>query len=176
MKDIYYRKIYPFDKTVFEEKFNDRTVPFHERIGSLKPLGRKLEGRVFKGEIKGNKFEMCTYPDIWHFTTLPRIKKIPVWMNPSCLYGDIQESDGQTIVNCIIDLSTPHKISFYNSIVIDCLAIMFVILVMLVEGFQPGGLIGISICVLNAISSTSALQPHQSENEALIKFMEDLEN
>ena len=69
-----------------------------------------------------------------------------------------------------------NKISFYNSIVIDCLAIMFVILVMLVEGFQPGGLIGISICVLNAISSTSALQPHQSENEALIKFMEDLEN
>lgn len=67
MKAIYYRKIYPFDKTVFEEKFNDRTVPFHERIGSLKPLGRKLEGRVFKGEIKGNKFEMCTYPDIWHF-------------------------------------------------------------------------------------------------------------
>lgn len=42
--------------------------------------------------------------------------------------------------------------------------------------FITGGLIGIGICVLNAISSTSALQPHQSENEALIKFMEDLEN
>ena len=59
MKAIYYRKIYPFDKTVFEEKFNDRTVPFHERIGSLKPLGRKLEGRVFKGEIKGKQFICC---------------------------------------------------------------------------------------------------------------------
>lgn len=110
MKAICYQKIYPFERAVFEQKFIARTVPFHERIGSLKPLGRKLEGRVFKGEIKGNKFEMCTYPDIWHFTTLPRIKKIPVWMNQSCLYGDIQESDGQTIVNCIIDLSTSHKI------------------------------------------------------------------
>ena len=176
MKAICYRKIYPFDKTVFKEKFINRTVPFHERIGSLKPLGRKLEGRVFIGKIKGEQFKILTFPDMYHLNIWPGIRKIPVWRNPSCIYGSIQELDGQTIVNCIIDLSTPHKIYFYKSIVIDCLAIMFVILVMLVEGFQPGVLIVIGICVLNAISSTSALQPHQSENEALIKFMEDLEN
>ena len=104
MKAICYKKIYPFGRAVFEEKFVARTVPFHERIGNLKPLGRKLEGRVFKGEIKGDRFEMCTYPDIWHLTPLPHIRKIPAYMNPSCLYGSIQELDGHTIVNCIIFL------------------------------------------------------------------------
>lgn len=175
MKAICYQKIYPFERAVFVQKFIARTVPFHERIGSLKPLGRKLEGRVFKGEIKGNKFEMCTYPDIWHFTTLPRIKKIPVWMNPSCLYGDIQESDGQTIVNCIIDLSTSHKIFYLSGMTIDCFIILLFIIAMFME-FQFGGLIAIAICVLDFIRSNSALHPHQSEHEALIQFMEDLEN
>ena len=41
--------------------------------------------------------------------------------------------------------------------------------------FQFGGLIVIVICVLDFIRSNSALHPHQSEQEALIKFMEDLE-
>lgn len=176
MKAIYYRKIYPFDKTVFEDKFNDRTVPFHERIGNLRPLGRKLEGRVFIGKIKGERFKILTFPDMWHINPWPGIRKIPAWRNPSCIYGSIQELDGHTIVNCTIDLMTQHKISFINSIVIDCLIIMFFVFVMLVEEFQPGGLIGIGIMVLNIISSISALQPHQSENEALIQFMEDLEN
>ncbi len=51
MKAICYQKIYPFERAVFVQKFIARTVPFHERIGSLKPLGRKLEGRVFKGDL-----------------------------------------------------------------------------------------------------------------------------
>ena len=174
MKAICYKKIYPFGRAVFEEKFVARTVPFHERIGNLKPLGRKLEGRVFKGEIKGDRFEMCTYPDIWHLTPLPHIRKIPAYMNPSCLYGSIQELDGHTIVNCIIDLSTTHKIFYLSGMTMDCFIILLFIVVMFIE-FQLGGLIVIVILVLDFIKSNSALQAHQSEHEALIKFMEDLE-
>ena len=127
MKAICYKKIYPFGRAVFEEKFVARTVPFHERIGNLKPLGRKLEGRVFKGEIKGDRFEMCTYPDIWHLTPLPHIRKIPAYMNPSCLYGSIQELDGHTIVNCIIDLSTTHKIFYLSGMTMDCFMILLLL-------------------------------------------------
>ena len=174
MKAICYKKIYPFGRAVFEEKFVARTVPFHERIGNLKPLGRKLEGRVFKGEIKGDRFEMCTYPDIWHLTPLPHIRKIPAYMNPSCLYGSIQELDGHTIVNCIIDLSTTHKIFYLSGMTMDCFMILLFIVVMFIE-FQLGGLIVIVILVLDFIRSNSALQAHQREHEALIKFMEDLE-
>ncbi len=42
--------------------------------------------------------------------------------------------------------------------------------------FQFGELIVIVIYVLDFIWSNSALHPHQSEHEVLIKFMEDLEN
>ena len=42
--------------------------------------------------------------------------------------------------------------------------------------FQFHELIVIVIYVLDFIWSNSALHPHQSEHEVLIKFMEDLEN
>lgn len=65
MKDSCYRKIYPFEKSVFVEKFIARTVPFDERKSRAIPLGRKLEGRVFVGEIRGNNFKLATSPDMW---------------------------------------------------------------------------------------------------------------
>jgi len=43
------------------------------------------------------------------------------------------------------------------------------------EGVHLGVLLGVVIIMLHILSSFLALPPHQSEHDALIKFMEDLE-
>lgn len=177
MKDGCYRKIYPFEKSVFVAKFTAGTVPFDERKSGSIPLGRKLEGRVFVGEIRGNNFKLTTSPDMWDAIRHPwaGIGKVPVWRNPSCIYGSIQESEGYTIVEYTIGVMKTSRFISKQGIVIGCVGVWVCIMSAYMEGFHLGVLLGVVIMMLHILSSFLALQPHQSENDVLIKFMEDLE-
>ena len=66
----------------------------------------------------------------------------------------------------------------YNSkqgIVIGCIGVWVCIMSAYSEGVYLGVLLGVVVIMLHILSSVLALQPHQSEHDALIKFMEDLE-
>lgn len=174
----HYIKTYPFEKSVFIEKFNTRTVPFYERVSRLKPLGRKLEGRVFVGKIRGKKFKVATIPDMLDAVRhpWPGIIKLPVWRNPSCVYGNIYEHDGHTTVDYTIEIMKAARVKSIHEIIAGSLFVIVFIIGMCVEGFQFRAFLGVVIFVLFIISAFSALQPHQSEHDALKKFMEGLEN
>lgn len=44
------------------------------------------------------------------------------------------------------------------------------------EGFHLGALLGLVIIILHIVGSILALQYHQSEHDALIQFMNELED
>ncbi len=178
MSNNRYRKTYPFEKPVFVKKLTERTVPvgFRERL--KRPLGRKLEGRVFVGEIGTDYFRIVTYPDQWESLRHPfgGIRTVPVWKNPSCIDGIFHECDGHTVVDCTVDIYVGSKMMSVIGIVMGCpLA-----LVCLAGGFTQGWSwnvpVAASIAAWMLFRSILALQPHQSEHEVLIKFMEDLED
>lgn len=106
-----YQITYPFAKSVFAAKMIERTVPVDVRERMKRPLGRKLEGRVFLSEVGADHFRVVTYPDQWEpFKRLFVImREVPVWINPSCVYGIFHECDGHTVVDCTIDIYIGSK-------------------------------------------------------------------
>ena len=177
MKNSLYRKTYPFEKSVFVEKFIARTVPSGIIKGLKHPYGRKLEGRVFIGEIRKDYFRIVTSPDIWDIIKHPwGIRKVPIWKNPSCVQGIFYEYDGNTVVDYTVDILEGSKFISVSGIIMSCLGTVAGIISMFMEGFHINILLAFVIFILMFISSISALQVHQSEHDALIKFMEDLKN
>lgn len=171
-----YQITYPFATSVFTAKMIERTVPVDFRERLKRPLGRKLEGRVFLSEVGVDHFRVVTYPDQWEFAKRPfgGIKEVPVWKNPSCVYGIFHECDGHTVVDCIIDIYIGSKIGSVFGIFMGCLGVLIGSIGMLAEGFTRNALLAIGIFTVLLVRSALALQPHQNENEVLIKFMEDL--
>lgn len=171
-----YQITYPFAKSVFAARMIERTVPVDFRERMKRPLGRKLEGRVFLSEVGADHFRVVTYPDQWEFAKRPfgGIKEVPVWKNPSCAYGIFHECDGHTVVDCTIDIYIGSKMVSVSGIFMGCLGVLIGSIGMLAEGFALNALLAIGIFTVLLVRSALALQPHQSENEVLIKFMEDL--
>lgn len=178
MSNDRYKKIYPFEKSVFVAKLMERIVPVDFRERMKRPLGRKLEGRMFVGEIGNEYFRIVTYPDQWESVRHPfgGIRKVPIWKNPSCIYGKFHECDGQTVVDCTVDIYVGSKIMSVSGILMSCFGALACMISVIMEGFTPNVLLAVGIFTLIFIRSISALQPHQSEHDVLIKFMEDLEN
>lgn len=177
MKNTRYRKIYPFEKSVFVEKFIARTVPSGIVEGLKRPYDRKLEGRVFMGEIRENHFRIVTSPEIWDILKHPwGMRKVPVWKNPSCVYGVFYEYNGDTVVDYTVDILEGSKFISLSSIIMSCLGTVGGIISIYMEGFHIQILLAFVIFLLMFVSSISALQIHQSEHDALIKFMEDMKN
>lgn len=178
MKDEYYRKTYPFEKSVFVEKFIARTIPFDERKSSSMLSVRKLEGRMFVGEIRGNNLKVATCPDMWDAIRHPwaGIGKVPVWRNLSCIYGSIQEYGGQTTVEGTIGIMKTSRFISKQGIIIGCIGVWVCITDVYTEGFHLGALLGLVIIILHIVGSILALQHHQSEHNALIQFMNELED
>lgn len=133
---------------------------------------------MFVGEIKGNNFKVATCPSMWDAVRhpLPGIRNIHVWRNPSCIYGSIQEYDKYVIVDYTVDIMRTSRFVSRQGIIIGSIGVGVCIMGAYVEGIYWGTVIGIVIFMLHIVSSVSALQSHQSEHDALVKFMEDLEN
>lgn len=173
-----YRITYPFEKSVFARKMMERTVPVDFRERMKRPLGRKLEGRVFLSEVGTDHFRVVTYPDQWEPFKRPFgiIREVPVWINPSCVYGIFYECDGHTVVDCTIDIYIGSKMMSVFGIAFGGLGALIGILGSIADGFTPMALLGIGVFAMLLVCSILALQPHQSEHEVLIKFMENLKN
>ena len=178
MSNNRYRKTYPFEKSVFVKKLTERTVPVGYRERLKRPLGRKLEGRVFVGEIGTGYFRIVTYPDQWESLKHPfgGIRTVPVWKNPSWIAGIFRECDGHTVVDCTVDIYIGSKIMSVFGIVMSCIMALFCLVGGLMEGWSRSLPVAAGIAVWMLFRSILALQPHQSEHEVLVKFMEDLEH
>lgn len=173
-----YQITYPFEKSVFAKKLMEQTVPVDIRERMKRPLGRKLEGRVFTSEVGTDHFRIVTYPDQWEFAKHPLgiIFETPVWINPSCVYGIFHECDGHTVVDCTIDIYIGSKMMSVFGIIFGGLGVLLCGISVLMEGFTWNILLGSGILAFLMFRSALALQPHQSEHEVLVKFMEELQN
>ena len=164
-----YQITYSFEKSVFAAKMIERTVPVDFRERMKRPLGRKLEGRVFLSEVGTDHFRVITYLNQWGLAQNPF-----GIINPSCVYGVFHEREGHTVVDCTIDVYIGSKMLSACGIFMGCLGVLIGSVGMLAEGFTRNALLAIGIFAALLVCSILAMQPHQSENEVLIKFMEDL--
>jgi len=167
MKKYSYRKEYPFCKSVFIEKFIAKTVPSGIKEGLKTPYGRKLEDRVFIGEIRKDYFRIVTYPDIYRHS---------FWKNPACIYGIFYECDGNMVVDYTVDILEASKFISVSGILTSSFGTLAGIISVHMEGFHIKMLLAFAIFLLMFIRSISTLQVHQSEQDALLEFMEDMEN
>jgi len=165
MRNYSYKKEYPFCKSVFIEKFTAMTVPLGIKEGLKRPYGRKLEGRVFMGEIRKGYFRIVTFPDIYRHS---------FWKAPSCICGILYERDGNTVVDFTVDILEASKFVSVSGILMSCLGTLASIISVLMERFHIKILLAFAISLLIFIKSISTLQVHESEHDALLKFMEDM--
>lgn len=182
IKMNYYKKIYPFKKSVFCEKFLAATLPLNLIKSITTPItGKTKNDRVFVGGIKNNKVTIITFPDIniWHtFIKSRRLfyKRLPLMMAPMCIYGQLSEKQGTTILNYTIDKKRDIKLILQ----IQCLFIMIIdlgiMLGVIMNGFTYNFLILIFVMmlVLFHICIFSMLKVSETEVDALIKFLETI--
>lgn len=65
MKTNHYRKIYPFEKSIFCEKFFAIVLPNNSIKSITMPISKKVKNnRVFLGNIKNSCLKVVTYPDV----------------------------------------------------------------------------------------------------------------
>lgn len=178
MKKRYYTIKYPFDKSVFKQKFTARTIPLNSMARVGQPYGNKTkDGRLFFGEFVNDWFQIYTRPDMWDAILKPSlfIKRMPALVSYSRIYGIIHENDGQLVVDCTTDKMELAMLVAIGGIFMCGVAILACGISFLVEGFDFKKMIAlILVSLLIAVPDFFMLRHHQGEEDALIKFMEDL--
>ena len=183
MKTNHYRKIYPFEKSIFCEKFFAIVLPNNSIKSITMPISKKVKNnRVFLGNIKNNCLKVVTYPDvdIWGtFFLNPRLffKRLFIMMSPMCIYGNISEYKEQTVVNFIVSKMRGTEIIAK----LQCIILFicdFGIIMGMVSGQTTYNFFLIPILLFLALFHISLffmMKISKKEVDALIKFMNDLE-
>ena len=179
LKKKYYTIQYPFEKSVFDQKFIARTIPFQimARI-NLSYDSKIMNGRKFFGELVNDRFQIYTCPDMFDAALTPwlLIQRMSALFSFSRIYGIVHESDGQLVVECTTDKMELAKLIAVLAVFMSTVTVLGCGIGFGIEGFDFGKLLALIMVPFMAIPSFFALRHHQGEEDALIKFMEDLEN
>lgn len=171
-----YRKVYPFGKSVFNQKFLEKTI-LPKYADKLKTAySDKGKDRVFFGTLKANQFTVYTYPDMGPSLLNPKlfIRNIFILAAPSCIYGSIIEYEGQTIAEYSIDKTEGVRAAQIFGIIICCISIFMGIIDAFYSGIKPRTIAAFFIIMLVLIVLFRIMLIPQQEESALQKFMENL--
>ena len=177
MKKKYYTIKYPFDKSVFDKKFIARTIPLNPMARLKQSNDSKIKnGRIFWGELVNDRFQIYTTLHMWDAISDPCLlfKRIPALFSFSRIYGIVHESEGQLVVDCTTDKMELAKLVALFVLFMYSVAILSCIGGLIMDGFDLGKLLTLIMAPFMIIPSFFTLRHHQGEENALIKFMEDL--
>lgn len=174
------RKIYSYEMSVFIEKFAAYTI-------SSKPLKKMKQAysfsakdRVFVGDynIKYDRFKVYTYPDLWQSFLNPWlfIKNVLKFISPACIYGSVKEEEGHTIVDYEIKKTEKVKVTALFWLSMSSIFALTGIVNILFNGIDFKSLLIIVIAISWFIITYWIMNVPKMEHDALIRFMEDLED
>lgn len=173
------KKIYSFDKSVFVEKFTANTISSNSIELIKRAYSFKAKERVYIGDyyLKYDQFKVYTYPDLYQSLLNPYLfwKRLFILVAPVCIYGNVKEENQQTIVDYVIDKTISVKVAaaFWFSM---CCSIAFMgIINILMNGMDLKSLFTIVLPVPLFLILFLLMRISVSERDALLVFMEDLE-
>ena len=182
MKTYSYKKIYPFERSVFGEKFSASTISLNTiKATRMTSSNREKNGRVFLGSINNNKLMVLTYFDVdletYYFNRQLFRERVFTKLSPMCIYGIISEDNGQTIVDYSIEKRMEDKGLAINLRCILVIIDLGMVIGTIVNGFTFNlfDFFALFILAFFHIFIFFTLKISQTEVDALIKFMNDLE-
>lgn len=181
MKNYSYKKEYPFSNHIFIEKLKANTISSSPVNKIKRAYSDKANDRVFvRGflNLKQEQFQVYTYPDLYDsFLTPYFFKRAFIFMAPSCIYGHfVGKDDEKTVVNYTICKTDFVKVIAIVQTFICVMCGLYCIISMIMNGISGELLLAFIIIAEFSIIIIMLLKIPRAELDALIKFMEDLED
>ena len=173
------KKIYSFGKSIFVEKFTANIISSNPIELIKNAYSFKAKERVYVGDynLKYDQFKMYTYPDLHQsfFNPILFWKRIFILAAPACIYGNIKEENQQTIVDYVIDKTISVKVAAAFWFLMCCSIIFMGVIDIVFNGMDLKSLFIIVLPVPWLVIRHQLMNISDSERDALLLFMEDLE-
>ena len=173
------KKIYSFDKSIFVEKFTANTISSNPIELIKRAYSLKAKERVYVGNynLEYDQFKVYTYADLYQSFLNPYLfwKRILILAAPVCIYGNVKEENHQTIVDYVIDKTISVKVTAAFGFSMCCSIAFMGILNILLNGMDLKSLLIIVLPVPLFLILFLLMRISVSERDALLIFMEDLE-
>lgn len=174
-----YRVIYPFDQSVFIEKFTANTFSYDGVKQRMEPYSGKVrEGWLFMGDVKNDQFRLrARFVEKRPFQSSQSfIERVRLFLAAGSTYafGRIGEVDGQAVVDYEIDKTAVAYVVGAGGLSIGCIGVFGCIASMVSNGVSIVSLSGFAMIALLSVWVVLSMQIPRLEADALVKFMEDL--
>lgn len=168
-------KVYPFEIDILKKELINKTIS-PNYINKIKTAYKSGNERVFFGTLKENQFKVYTYPDMSKSFLNPVLflKRIFIFAAPSCIYGYISECNKQTRIEYTIDKTEAvHIFKMFGIIMCGLMGFMCIIDAFY-SGIKVQTFISLGLIFLVIVMLYLLMKIPQSEEDALLKFLEDL--